>query len=47
MRGRAGTERVGILMEEGREGQVARKGNGVNQLRQIGAEMVSDSKATT
>jgi len=33
-------ERVGVLMAGGREGQGARKGNGVKQLRQIGAEMV-------
>ena len=35
MRGPAGTERGG-----GREGQSARKGNGVKRFRQIGAEMV-------
>jgi len=29
MRGPAGTERVGVLMAGGREGQGARKGNGV------------------
>jgi len=40
IRGPAGTVRVGILMAGGREGQGARKGNGVKQLRQIGAEMV-------
>jgi len=40
MRGPAGTERGGVLMAGGREGQGARKGNGVKQLRQIGAEMV-------
>ena len=34
-------------MAGGREGQGARKGNGVKRFRQIGAEMVSDSKATT
>jgi len=47
MRGPAGTERVGVSMAGGQEGQGARKGNGVKRLRQIGAEMVSDSKATT
>ena len=40
MRGPAGTERSGVSMAGGREGQGARKGNGVKQLRQIGAEMV-------
>jgi len=47
MRGPAGTERGGVSMAGGREGQSARKGNGVRQLRQIGTEMVQDSKATT
>jgi len=47
MKGPAGTERGGVSMAGGREGQGARKGNGVKQLRQIGAEMVQDSKATT
>ena len=40
MRGPAGTERGGVWMAGGREGQSARKGNGVKRLRQIGAEMV-------
>jgi len=40
MRGPAGTGRGGVLMAGEQEGQVARKGNGVKQLRQIGAEMV-------
>ena len=40
MRGPAGTERGGVSMAGGREGQGARKGNGVKRLRQIGAEMV-------
>ena len=40
MNGPAGTERGGVSMAEGREGQSARKGNGVKRLRQIGAEMV-------
>ena len=40
MRGPAGTERGGISMAGGREGQSARKGNGVKRFRQIGAEMV-------
>jgi len=40
MRGPAGTERGGVLMAGGCEGQSARKGNGVKRLRQIGAEMV-------
>jgi len=40
MRGPAGTERGGVSMAWGREGQGARKGNGVKRLRQIGAEMV-------
>jgi len=40
MRGPAGTWRGGVLMAGGREGQGARKGNGVKQLRQIGAEMI-------
>jgi len=40
MRGPAGTERGGVSMAGGREGESARKGNGVRQLRQIGAEMV-------
>jgi len=47
MRGPAATGRGGVSMAGGREGQSARKGNGVKRLRQIGAEMVSDSKATT
>jgi len=40
MRGPAGTERGGVLMAGGREGQSARKGNGVKRFRQIGTEMV-------
>ena len=40
MRGPAGTERGGVSMAGGREGQSARKGNGVKRFRQIGAEMV-------
>jgi len=40
MSGPAGTGRGGVTMAGGREGQGARKGNGVKQLRQIGAEMV-------
>jgi len=40
MRGTAGTGRGGVSMAGGREGQGARKGNGVKRLRQIGAEMV-------
>ena len=40
MRGPAGTERGGVSTAGGREGQGARKGNGVKRLRQIGAEMV-------
>jgi len=40
MRGPAGTGRGGVSMAGGREGQRARKGNGVKRLRQIGAEMV-------
>ena len=40
MRGSAGTERGGISMAGGREGQSARKGKGVKRFRQIGAEMV-------
>ena len=40
MRGPAGTERGGVSMAGGREGQSARKGNGVKQFRQIGAKMV-------
>jgi len=40
MRSPAGTKRVGVSMAGGREGQGARKGNGVKRLRQIGAEMV-------
>ena len=47
MRGPAGTGRGGVSMAGGREGQSARKGDGVKRLRQIGAEMVQDSKATT
>ena len=47
MRGPAGTKRGGVSMAGGREGQSARKGSGVERLRQIGAEMVQDSKATT
>jgi len=47
MRGPAGTGRGGVSMAGGQEGQGARKGNGVKRLRQVGAEMVSDSKATT
>jgi len=40
MRGPAGTGRGGVSMAGVREGQGARKGNGVKQLRQIGAEIV-------
>jgi len=40
MRGPTGTERGGVSMAGGREGQGARKGNVVKRLRQIGAEMV-------
>jgi len=40
MRGPVGTGRGGISMIGGREGQGARKGNGVKRLRQIGVEMV-------
>ena len=40
MRGPAGTGRGGVLMAGGLEGQSARKGNGINQLKQVGAEMV-------
>ena len=40
MRGPAGTERGGVSMAGGLEGQSARKGNGVKNFRQIGAEMV-------
>jgi len=40
MRGPAGTERGGVSMAGGREGQSTRKGNGVKRFRQIGAEMV-------
>ena len=47
MRGPAGTERGGVSMAGGQKGQSARKGEWVKRLRQIGAEMVSDSKATT
>ena len=47
MRGPPGTGRDGVSMAGERGGQSARKGNGVKQLRQIGAEMVYDSKATT
>ena len=39
-RGPAGTVRGVVSMAGGREGQGARKGNGVKRLRQIGAEMV-------
>ena len=47
MRGPAGTERGVVSMAGGLEGQSARKGNGVKRLRQIEAEMVQDSTATT
>ena len=40
MRGPAETGRGGVSMAGGREGQSARKRNGVKRLRQIGAEMV-------
>ena len=40
MRGPAGTGRGGVSMAGGGEGQSARMGNGVKQLRQMGAEMV-------
>ena len=40
MRDPAGTGRGGVSMAGGREGQSARKGNGVKRFRQIGAEMV-------
>ena len=40
MRGPAGTGRGGVSMDGGREGQGARKGNGVKRLRQVGTEMV-------
>ena len=39
MRGPAGTERSGVSMAGGREGQSARKGNAVKRFT-IGAEMV-------
>ena len=35
MRGPAGTERGGVSMAGWREGQGARKGNGVKRLRQL------------
>ena len=47
MRGPAGTGRGGVWMGGWKEGQSARRRNGVKRLRQIGAEMVYDSKATT
>jgi len=40
MRGPAGTGCGGVSMAGSLEGQSARKGNGLKQLRQIGAEMV-------
>ena len=40
MRGPAGTERGGVSMAGKREGQGARKGNGVKRFRQIGVEIV-------
>jgi len=40
MMGPVGTERGGVSMAGGREGQSARNGNGVKRFRQIGAEMV-------
>jgi len=40
MKGPAGTGRGGVSMAGVREGQGARKGNGVKRLSQIGAEMV-------
>jgi len=40
IRGPAGTERGGVSMAGEREGQGARKGNGVKLLRQIRTEMV-------
>ena len=40
LRGPAGTGRGGVSMAGGQEGQGTRKGNGVKQLKQIGAEMV-------
>ena len=40
MRGPAGTGHGGASMGGGREGQDARKENGVKRLRKIGAEMV-------
>ena len=40
MRGPAGTRRCGVSMAGGREGQGARKGNGVKRFRQIRVEMV-------
>ena len=40
MRGPAGTERGGVSMAGGREGQSARKGNGVKRFKQTGADMV-------
>ena len=40
IRGPAGTERGGVSMAGGREGQSARKGNGVKRLRQVGTEML-------
>ena len=40
MRGPAGTGHGSVSMAGEREGQGARKGNGVKQFRQIGAEMV-------
>jgi len=40
MRAPAGTERGGVSMAGGWEGQSARKGNGVKRFRQIGTELV-------
>jgi len=40
LRGPAGTERGGVSMAGGWQGQSVRKGNGVKQFGQIGAEMV-------
>jgi len=40
MRGPTVTERGVVSMAGGREGQGARKGNGVKRLKQIGSEMV-------
>ena len=44
MKGPTGTERGGVSMAGGLEGQGTRKGNGVKQLRQVGAKIKTQKR---